>query len=221
MNIYCANWKMNMSAGKVLEWIEGFTKTAHTLKDNERVVIFPSYPHIPLVIEAFKSMPHVVVGGQNISSEAAGNFTGQVSAAQLLELGNAVLLGHSELHEDPQTTWEKYSTVMQTKALKIVCFRDARELQRYTTGTITENSYFAWEDPQNISQGGIYKSPDLSDIGHKITEIKEKYPKLPILYGGSVNRDNMAYLRTIPGLEGVLVGNASLDPKHFTDIINS
>jgi triosephosphate isomerase len=85
-----------------------------------------------------------------------------------------------------------------------------------------EQSYIAWEDPNNISKNGVYKEKDPEDIKKGIDQIRTHIPSQAVLiYGGSVNRQNANTVFNIPGVNGVLPGNASLDPQHFIDIINS
>jgi triosephosphate isomerase len=99
-----------------------------------------------------------------------------------------------------------------------VCFVDQNNLTKLDTkGTI-----LCWEDPNNISKDGVYRDKSPVDIERGMKEIKSRVsPNTTILYGGSVNRENIKYLNKIKKIDGVLVGNASLDPNHFADIINS
>jgi len=78
----------------------------------------------------------------------------------------------------------------------------------------------AWEDPQNISINGVYRSEDPAKISAIAKEIRKIVPpEAKLIYGGSVNERNVAAISRISELDGVLVGNASLDPEIFATII--
>jgi len=67
----------------------------------------------------------------------------------------------------------------------------------------------------------VYREKDPTEIFDTYEYFKVKLPKVPVIYGGSVNKDNVNELVSIDNLGGVLVGNASLDPKHFLDLVEA
>jgi len=77
------------------------------------------------------------------------------------------------------------------------------------------------EDPENISQNGVYRSKSLAEVQKLVDEARRFFGDEPkIIYGGSVNEENAQELASIAGLDGVLVGNASLNPVTFADIVS-
>ena len=86
---------------------------------------------------------------------------------------------------------------------------------------LKEGCLLAWEDPDNISKGGVYREKDPQEIEESFNYLKSKVEKSVILYGGSVHEGNVEIISQIDGVDGILVGNASLDPDHFMKLINA
>jgi len=74
----------------------------------------------------------------------------------------------------------------------------------------------------NISSGGVYSEKPSEDIEENVGRIKESLPRdAVLLYGGSVNKDNIYDLANLSKLDGVLVGHSSLDSGHFIKLIET
>lgn len=221
MKYFIANWKMNMDLGDINTWIKTFTHsplfTNMEALNNIEVILCPSNAHI-LFIKHVADIFHLKTGIQDISQYDKGAHTGETGAFQMKDLAEYCILGHSERKETSDIVEIKRGLCLKYGIKPITCFRNIEDL----SGLSQENSILAWEDPNNISQDGKYREKDSGEIEEGIKEIiKNTPPTAEILYGGSVNRDNVKKINNINGIKGILIGNASLDPNHFADIIIS
>lgn len=208
---------MNMGISDIVPWLESFSKLSITPNVNKQIIICPSLPHLSLLKEVGPQMGFVV-GAQNVSDLEKGAHTGEVGFFQLKELVNYCIVGHSERKEKMETVINKRNLCIMSDITPIVCFVNPEDSMKLDTKGVI----LCWEDPNNISVNGVYREKDTADIYDGIKAIKSKISQeTELIYGGSVNRENIQALSKIDEINGVLVGNASLDPQHFVDIINS
>jgi triosephosphate isomerase len=182
----------------------------------------------------------VAVGGQDCGSEAAGAFTGDVSAPMLADAGAAwVILGHSERraghHETDIEVRAKVAAAVAAGLRPIVCVGETEE-QR-SSGRETEvigwqlagslpkdfAGVVAYEPRWAIGTGTPATEQDVATMHRFIREelVREFGPRgadILILYGGSVKPSNAAALMAIPEVGGALVGGASLVAADFLAI---
>ncbi|HSX39770.1 MAG TPA: triose-phosphate isomerase family protein [Candidatus Saccharimonadales bacterium] len=213
-----ANFKMNLNVEQVETWLHTFGKLAKNTTQMVEIIAAPSFPYL-LHLRAFSAdVANFAVAAQDVSTFNGGSYTSQVGAFQLKDFCQYCIIGHSETKPTKDLVLKKRDICLQTHLTPIVCFskiKDAVDL--YKDGVI-----LAWEDPNTISVNGQYRAADASDIEQNIQAIKKLLPPQAIVvYGGSVNRQNMANLAKILQLDGVLVGNASLDPHHFFEIVKA
>lgn len=213
MTYIIANWKMNMTLEAMQDWFDGFSLP---LDFRETVLIAPPVMHLAVVSE--KLLPGMGPCAQDVSAYDKGAHTGEVGAFQLVELCKFCIVGHSERKELSDVVLKKRDACLQFGITPIVCFTDpVRVSEFYTSGAL-----LAWEDPDNISVDGVFKPKDVTEVAAGISLIRQALPQeAVVIYGGSVNRENIQGLRNISGLNGVLVGSASLNPVHFMDIIKA
>lgn len=217
MKYIIANWKMNMDSKKIKEWFDIFNKKDTKVFENKIIVIAPSFPYLRETKELVNNA-NVVLGAQDVDSYDKGAHTGATGTFQIKEYCKYVIVGHSERKEQLETVLHKRDACITDGLYPIVCFTDPTIINTIET---TEG-LVAWEDPENISQNGVYRAKDPQDIQTYVQRIcKSKQTATPLIYGGSVNRDNIKDLAKILEIDGVLVGNASLDPEHFYYIIEN
>jgi len=216
MKYIIANWKENMGFEDLVSWVESFTGFIKHISPEE-VILAPSFPFIPIVYELSKTST-IKIASQDISIDEKGAHTGEMGAFQLKEFCKYAIVGHSERKEDINTVVKKRDICLKEGITPIICFVNPIDLPKlYTEGVVV-----AWEDPQNISKDGVYNPKDPDTISQIAKEIRKIIPaNTPLVYGGSVNEKNISDIAKIPELDGVLVGNASLDPKTFADIIGA
>ena len=180
----------------------------------------------------------LTVGAQNChQSENYGAFTGNVNAKMLKDVGaKYIILGHSENRQSGETDKLinlKIKTAIKAGLKIILCIGETlNEKRKNKTNQVLakqiknclksiskkSNIIIAYEPVWSIGTGLIPKSDNLSK---SISFIKNKFGKKSpkILYGGSVNGNNIAQLKDINSLDGFLVGGASQNSKKFIDII--
>ncbi len=213
MKYIVANWKMNLNASDLLSWLDAFA--ALKVETANTVILAPSFPYLPLVANSIKNTPYLNCAAQDVSIETKGAHTGKVGTFQIKDFCKFCIVGHSETGDNLETTLTKRDVCLGGSIQPIVCFKTTSDFE-VVTG---QNIITAWEDPENISKEGVYAAKEPGDIRDSIDGMKSGYPQSIILYGGSVNENNITDLAAVPTLDGVLVGNASLKPEIFAKII--
>lgn len=240
--LVAGNWKMHGT--------QAFARTlAGALSDSAggraEVALFPPNVFIAaLVAEFAKSQLHF--GAQDVSVHAEGAYTGEVSAAMLLDVGcRYVLVGHSERRqyhaESSELVAEKFMAARRVGLVPVLCVGESLR-QRETAQTeyaiqrqlepvlrlggpsAFANAVVAYEPVWAIGTGKT-ATPDQAQEVHAFIrgEIAAHgatiADSLPIVYGGSVKASNAAQLFSQPDVDGGLVGGASLLADDFLAII--
>ena len=241
--LLAANWKMNMTNGEAAAFCDDFL--ARDLRADADVVICPPFTALRTVTERVEGTP-VRVAAQNMHEQESGAFTGEVSAAMLLELGvSAAVLGHSERREHFGETdaalARKVPAALGAGLLPILCVgeteeeRESGETQRKLRHQVQTD--LATIEPARLAEVVIAYEP-IWAIGTGQTATPEQAQeaiafvralvsdrdtgaaaRMRILYGGSVKAGNAAELLALPDVDGALVGGASLDPAEFAAIV--
>ena len=243
--LIAANWKMYKTPDQARDFFRDFLPL---VKDHDRDEIVVCTPYIDLAasVEAARGS-NVAVGAQNMHWEKEGAFTGEVSAAMLLALGvTHVIIGHSERRqyfgETDDTVNLKLKSALEAGLIPIVCVGEVLEereagltddvLRRQCLRAFNKVSakkaapmVVAYEPVWAIGTGKT-ATPEIAADAHAIIrgEVAQSFGEefanhLRILYGGSVKPDNAHALMTSEGIDGALVGGASLDPKSFSAIV--
>ena len=209
-----------------------------------RVALFPPAPLIWRMAQALSDGP-VEVGAQDSHREDCGPYTGDVSAEMLHDAGaRLVILGHSErrtIHrESDRQIAGKVAGALRAGLEPIICVGEQREHRRMghahqvvcaqIEGSLPEGLAgrpfsIAYEPIWAIGSGETPTAADIEDTHAGIRETLNAVfgcgASTPILYGGSVKADNAAEILNIPGVDGVLVGGASLSAMSFLPIIRA
>ena len=245
--LIAANWKMNLLKADAAEYCRdlrrGLAAATATGAVDARVVIFPSFPLIPVVARELVDS-EVEVGGQDVHPEEKGAHTGDVSASQLTDAGCTwVLCGHSERRQNHGESDEwvglKVGAAARHRQLTpLICVGETRvERKEGRTFEVLARQLLAalaggpgpfalaYEPVWAIGTGET-ATPEIAQEAHRFLrqrmaeELGEvTAAAVPILYGGSVTPDNAASLIAQPDIDGFLVGGASLDPQKFLAII--
>jgi len=234
---FIANWKMygDTKSLNTLDKVIKFSKSKEISKG--RLIYCPPYTLISSFLRKFKNC-QIDIGGQNChESESYGLNTGFINSYMLKNIGaNYVIIGHSENRKNGE--YDKLINLKIKSALKaklkvIFCIGETlSEKRKKKTHLILskqikiglnkiknkKNIFIAYEPVWAIGTGIVPKSNDLLKTVNFIkSRFKEKSPK--ILYGGSVNPQNIKNLKEINNIDGFLIGGASLISKKFIDIV--
>ncbi len=238
MAIVAANWKMNLRRDEAMALLRSI---AGSVPGGCTLWIFPSFTLLPVVSGSFAGAGTLTFGGQDLSPEAEGAFTGDVSAEMLLDAGaKLVLVGHSErrqVHGESDALLQRKlkravqgglrpllcvgETLAQRKAgdAQAVVARQLQVLQRLTGAERQAVCAVAYEPVWAIGTGENATAEQAAEMHALVRgELKAMGLKVPVLYGGSVRTDNAAELMAAPGIDGVLVGGASLNAESLQAI---
>ena len=239
------NWKMNLDRNRALDLIKTIKGRLGDGNDKEVAVFTPAI-YLADVSAVAQGSP-LGVGGQNIHFEANGAFTGELAARMLREVGaDRVLVGHSErrhmFQEPDEWMGKKIRAALDSDLLPILCIGETLEERRgnrtdrvlrrqlesglvQVQGKDTRRVTIAYEPVWAIGTGEV-ATPEQIGAAHALVR-KWLHQKISaeaalgirILYGGSVSPDNVKGIMSIPDVDGVLVGGASLKPETFLPII--
>jgi len=246
--IIIANWKMNPASIKqALSIFSPIKKTAGTLK-NIQTIICPPFVYLS-ELDKKVTGHRCVLGAQDLFYEENGSHTGEVSAKMLVSLGiKYVIVGHSErraLGETNEDVNRKILASVKNGLTPVLCIgekeRDSdakylnhirvqiKEALRNIPKNKISNIIVAYEPvwaigssgekadtPENIFETILFIRKVLSEIVTNKNALE-----MPILYGGSVNKKNAKDFLEKGGVQGLLVGGASLDVNNFSTIIKS
>lgn len=209
-----ANWKQNKTLDEAIAWAEEFVKLWHRKSSPVLPIICPSVPFL-LELAGILRPVGIALGVQDVSVFSDGAHTGYVGVNQVGDLVDYAIVGHSERGEDREVVVQKASMCLDAGITPIVCFKSPDQYK------IIKGAVYALEDPENISQGGVYRPKELTEVEELIVKARTYFGnESKIIYGGSVNDQNARELALIAELDGVLVGNASLNPSTFCAIVN-
>src|SRR3989338_4185769 len=214
-----ANWKMNPGTAKEAQ--ELFETVANAVEGvaGVKVVLCPPFVYIPEIVRAAPSVA-LGVGGQYCFWEGKGAFTGEVSPSMLKELGcEYVILGHSErakyLGETEDMVQKKVAAALSADLKVVLCVGENEQ-----TPADRENLIVVYEPEWAIStEGG--RAADVSRVAEKVAAMRKTFKAGPILYGGSVDSSNIASFLKEAGVQGALVGGASLNAAEFISLVKN
>lgn len=233
--IIAGNWKMNMTPSEAVKLVAEL----EPLVKNDAVDVVYCVPAIDIVpvVEAVKGS-NVQVGAENMYFEESGAYTGEISAAMLVDAGvKYVIIGHSErrdyFKEDDALLNKKVKKAIEAGLVPILCCGESLEQREMgvtmdwirfqiksdlvgVTADQVKDIVIAYEPIWAIGTGKTATTEQAEEVCKGIREcIAQMYDQatadaVRIQYGGSVNAGNAAELFAQPNIDGGLVGGASL-----------
>ena len=242
--VFAANWKMHLGPSEAKAFMRRFL-THHARRPDRTVLIFPPAASLHVVVDAVRDRPDVLAGVQNIHWEAKGAFTGELSAEIAADAGaKFALVGHSERRhvfgETDEQTRSKCAAAYRTGLIPVLCVGEKlEERERGETDRVVlrqldaglgsldaeqvASTIIAYEPVWAIGTGKTATPADAAAVhtvirGALVKRAGDSGRSIPILYGGSVNRNTVRGLLDAPEVDGVLVGGASLDAEGWSAI---
>ena len=247
--LMAGNWKMNLNH---LEAIAVAQKLVYSLDDKDYdavdVAIIPPFTDIRSIQTLIDGdRLRLTYGAQDLSPEASGAFTGDISGSMLHKLGcTFVLVGHSErrlIHlESDALVNRKIKTALAHEMIPIFCVGEelsVRESGAHVSHVIRQirgglegltkpelkKIVIAYEPVWAIGTGKVATPEDAQEVCAAIREEIENIGSseiaaaMRILYGGSVKSSNVVEIMAKPDVDGALIGGASLNPDEFAKIV--
>ncbi len=240
--IFAANWKMHIAPAEARAFAGRFLELTAP-GAGRSLWFFPSAVSLEAAADAFRGRPDIAVGAQDIHWEPKGAFTGAVSVPLAAGAGaRGALVGHSERRhvfgESDVETGRKVQALLsagltamlcvgerleerEAGNTEAVCLRQLRAGLRAVSGEGWSRVVIAYEPVWAIGTGKNATPADAAQVHRAIRpELAQLGApgRMPILYGGSVNKGNVLALLAEAELDGVLVGGASLDPEGWAEI---
>ena len=226
-----ANWKMAINKNGV----EAFKAdwNSRPPMTGVDVVVAPPAPYLSMV----SGLTGVSLCGQTVSENDMGAHTGEIAAAMLSDVGcQYVIVGHSERRQNQGETnaivAQKAKRAQLAGLIPVVCvgepshIRAAGNAASYVRDQVlsscddlSDGLVIAYEPVWAIGSGEAASADVASSVHLDIkTALADRYPDLRVIYGGSVKPDNCAAFTTAEGVDGLLVGGASLSAESFWNI---
>ncbi len=229
--IYAANFKTNHTRKSTQSYIQALNEKLGAKKSEDKVYIFPPMTALDLYEGAF------TVGTQNAYPAHNGAFTGEIGLEQLDEFDiKTILIGHSErrevLNESQDKVSQKFSFFKTQNFEIIYCIGEPLHIREQGFESVMhyllaqldgidmhyEKLIVAYEPIWAIGTG---RSATTDEILTTHSALKKVMHDIPLLYGGSVKPANIKEITDISGVDGVLVGSASLDVESFSQMVLS
>ncbi|MEO0088237.1 MAG: triose-phosphate isomerase [candidate division WOR-3 bacterium] len=238
------NWKMNLNHLEGKEFVEKLLKSIKNIEKKE-IVLFPPFTTLFTVSEIIKNTG-IKLGAQNTHWEDKGAFTGEISPLFLIALDcEYVIIGHSErrryFFENDEMINKKIKKALDVNLKPVFCVGE--DLEERKTGktfeVIEKQLKKGLKDVEKLNEiviayepiwaigSGINATPvQAREVHSFIREIiskdygKEISENLRIIYGGSVNKNNIYELLKEEEIDGVLIGGASIKLEEFVQIVN-
>jgi len=246
-----SNWKMNLTVGDSSIYLQRLLKKIKPSRGLEIIIAPSaiSLPSLSLQLERNKSK--IKLAAQNFYQKDFGAYTGEISIAQLRGVVSYALIGHSERRfifgETNKDISQKVAAAIRSGITPVLCIGETENQRNFgetidvlrdeLLGGLSEidtedvkKCLIAYEPVWAISTSKQARPATPDEIAASIRLIKEQLvdiyaqettEEIPLLYGGSVNPNNAGAYLTIPGINGVLVGESSLISDNFNEIIET
>jgi len=246
--IVVGNWKMQLPFDDAYLWVKQNHDKLIEMADSvdAQIVLCPSFDALSAIAHLLADGP-VALGAQDCSAFRFGAYTGQVSATSLAQIGcHYCIIGHSERrqynHETDQEIADKMERLFKQGITPIACIGETKQAyeDKKTEEALTAQLkplfariktlpysqmpiIIAYEPIWSIGTGIIPEQNYLETIFHWLNQqctahLPKKQP-YALLYGGSVNDENIQVIKQTPGLSGLLIGSASIDFQKLNNIV--
>ena len=243
------NWKLNFTVGEASIYLHKLLKAMPNYRDIEVIVAPPTIALQPLSLQIDRHK--LKLAAQNAFYRDLGAFTGETSFSQLRGVADYCIIGHSErryiFSESDKMVAKKVAAAIRNKITPILCIGETESERAFgetadvirdqLIGGLSEVAdddinkvIIAYEPVWAISstKAAKYATPDeIAEVVKLIRDVlKDIYSakvaeNMPVLFGGSVNPSNAGAYLMVPGVNGLLMGGASLILSEFVGIIET
>jgi triosephosphate isomerase len=235
--VIAGNWKMHMSCSEARAFAAQFLPLVADTPRDRSIVLAPPFTALETMHQALAGSA-VQLASQNVHWEGSGAFTGEISAAMLLEHGvGYTIVGHSEprkyFSESDEQINHRARTAQAAGLIPILCVGESdeqrssgdtervirRQVEQGLDGINPNQLVVAYEPIWAIGTGKTCASEEANRVCGLIRTWVGQ-PNLTVQYGGSVKAGNIDELMAMSDIDGVLVGGASLEAEGFARIAN-
>ncbi|MDR0985105.1 MAG: triose-phosphate isomerase [Endomicrobium sp.] len=248
-NLIVGNWKMNKTIPEAVTFLKDLKYSIVNINTNElEIVVCPTFTALYSVNKEIRNS-NIKLGAQNVYFAKNGAFTGEISAEMLKDVGcSYVIIGHSErrqyFKETNKNIGRKIKAVLELNLIPIICIGETEKenasniafdiIKKQILDSLKElklskdmasSIVLAYEPVWAIGTGKIATAEQIQKMHYFIRKICTQMSNLKdinikIIYGGSVNSNNVVDFINKPDVDGILVGSASLEISSFLNIIN-
>jgi len=242
MQYVVGNWKMHTSvpeavalAGRIEDGLEDLNKE-HPLPT---VILCPPFTALSAIGDVVQDRA-IVLGAQNAHWADHGAYTGEISATQLKDLVGYVIVGHSERRATGETNEivaRKVNAVARAGLKPILCVGEKKPTAKAASETdkqlreslaevdppVVSGLLIAYEPVWAVGTGEAAESGHIAEMASSIVKTSGEIgvPSAQVLYGGSIDPENVDRFVGIEGVDGLLVGGASTDDQAFLTIVGA
>lgn len=245
------NWKMNLTVGDSSIYLQRLLKKIKPSRGLEIIIAPSAISLASLSLQLERNKSKIKLAAQNFYQKDFGAYTGEISIAQLRGVVSYALVGHSERRfifgETNKDISQKVAAAIRSGITPVLCIGETENQRNFgetkdvlrdeLLGGLSEidtedvkKCLIAYEPVWAISSTEQARPANPDEIAASIQLIEEQLvdiygqetaEQIPLLYGGSVNPNNAGAYLTIPGINGVLVGESSLISDNFNEIIET
>lgn len=241
--LIAGNWKMHLDPSSARRFAIQLRVRLDDVRDRD-VVVFPPFTALPAVTEEL-GRSRLSCGAQNMHWQPKGAFTGEIATSFLTDLGcSHVLVGHSERRhifgEKDEDCGRKVRAALDAGLMPVLCVGEKIEerdddatqavVERQLTAGLSQvgpdEAFVVAYEPVWAIGTGRAAGPEQVGVAHALVRnwLATRFSpgiagNLRLLYGGSVNPENVDQLMNVPGVDGVLVGGAALEVDSFERIV--
>lgn len=240
-----ANWKMNLLRGEAEFLTKSILNMVSPAHLKFEIVLASPFTNMEIVHRVINHTD-ISLGAQNVFWENSGAYTGEISPTMLVDIGCSwVIIGHSErrqiLGETDYDVKNKVLASLGAGLKTIICVgetliqkekgmtpivlkRQIESALQDVKGDNAENIVIAYEPIWAVGTGNNATSEEIEqshkEIRDKLIELFAKdADNIRIIYGGSVNQDNINLILKAQDVKGALIGGASLNAETFINLI--